>query len=335
MPEQTTNTQPTDTSSWAVSFGQKLGQRLALRVGNKARSGVRDGVRSKVRPKVDGVVTTVVVRGDVARRWVVRKGQSARLTAREQASRLKEPRRLAVVIGSIAAFCVALMLLLVYAHNLTRRAPRWWNPTLVVDPALGEAIEMGLMRHLSAIRQPDPTLKPGEPWRSEAWSVSLTEEDANAWLNSRLPKWMMNRGKPVPWPVEIASLQAKFEDGTVRLGVQILDNTESVIAGVSIAPEIREDGSLWLRSSGLDIGSLPAPAWAIGTARSAYSDSIPEAIRQLPETEAFFGALAGSNAIFPNATIKLDGGRRVRVLSITSKNGRVDLKFRTEFVGKR
>lgn len=315
MPKPTTNVQPTDHGSWAVSFGQKVGQKI----------------RTRVKPGVE----EVVVRGEAARKWVVQRGKAARLTAGEQASRLREPRRIAMVVGIVAGVCLVVMLLLVYAHNLTRRAPRWWNTNLAIDPAAGEAIEMGLMGHLSAVRPADPEMKAGEAWRSTPWSVSLTEEDANAWLNSRLPKWMMNRGKPVAWPIGLRSLQVKFEEGSIRLGVQVIDGNESVIAGVALKPEVHDDGSLWLNSSGLDIGSLPAPAWAIGAARSAYGDAIPPAIRELPETAAFFGALEGTNAIFPNAMIRLDGGRRVRVLSVSPKKGRVDLTFRTEFVAKK
>jgi hypothetical protein len=311
VPEPTTNTQPTDTSSWAVLLGQRL--------------------RSKVRP---GAVE-VVVKGEAAKKWVVQRGRVVRLTASEQVSRLREPKRVVLLLGIAAGACLVLSLLLIYAHGLTRQAPKWWNTSLAVDPAAGEAIEMGLMGHLSAVRPPDPALKPGEPWRSAPWSISLSEDDANAWLNARLPKWMLNRGTPVEWPVELRSLQVKFEEGTVRLGVQIIDSNDSVIAGVSLTPEMRDNSSLWLKSSGLDIGSLPAPSWMIGAARSTYGSSIPAAIRELPETKAFFGALAGNNAIFPNTTIRLDGGRRVRVLSIKPRNGRVDMTFRTEFVSTR
>lgn len=288
----------------------------------------------KIRTKVKPGVGEVVVRGDAARKWVVQRGKAVRLTAGEQVSRLREPRRMAMLIGIVAGVCLVVMLILVYAHSLTRRAPRWWNTHLVIDPAAGEAIEMGLMGHLSAVRPADPTLKPGEAWRSKAWSVSLSEDDANAWLNARLPKWMMNRGKPVAWPIELRSLQVKFEEGSIRLGAQLIEGSDSIIAGVALKPEVHPDGSLWLNSSGLDIGSLPAPAWAIGAARSTYGNAIPPAIREMPETEAFFGALEGTNAIFPNAMIRLDGGRRVRVLGVAPRKGRVDLTFRTEFVGR-
>lgn len=311
MQEPTTHTQPTSPGSWAVSLGSRL--------------------KGKVRPKVG----EVVVRGEAARKWVVQRGKVAQLTAVEQAARLREPKRLAMLVGAFAIACLVVMLTLVYVHSLTRRAPAWWNSKLEVDAAAGEAIEMGLMGHLSAVRQPDPTLAPGEPWRSTPWSVSLTQDDANAWLNAQLPKWMLNRGKPLVWPRELRTLQVKFEEGTIRLGVEILDDNNSIIAGVSLKPEVRADGSLWLESSGLDIGSLPAPSWAIGAARSTYGKAIPASIRELPETKAFFGALEGDNAIFPNAMIRLEGGRRVRVLSVKPRNGRVDFTFRTEFVGKK
>ncbi len=314
MPEPTTNTQPTDHGSWAVSLVRRV---------------------RKVRPRVGGVVDEVVVKGEVARRWVERKGKVTKLVVHEQASRLREPKRLTVVIASVAGACLVIMLLLIYAHSLTRRAPGWWNNSLVVDPLAGEAIEMGLMRHLSAVRQADPAMKAGDAWRSTPWSVSLSEDDANAWLNARLPQWMLNRGKPIEWPRELKGLQVKFEDGTIRMGMQIQDGNDSIIAGVALKPEIRPDGSLWINSSGLDIGSLPAPAWSIGAARSTYGNRIPAAIRGLPEVDAFFGALAGENAIFPNATVRLDGGRRVRVLSVSPKNGRLDLTFQTEAMQKR
>ena len=43
-------------------------------------------------------------------------------------------------VASVAGACLVVMLLLIYAHSLTRRAPGWWNKSLVVDPLAGEAI---------------------------------------------------------------------------------------------------------------------------------------------------------------------------------------------------
>ena len=55
-------------------------------------------------------------------------------------------------------------------------------------------------------------------WQSETWVIRLTSDEANAWLNARLPRWAENRLVDFQWPPEVQSIQVAFEAGSIRLG---------------------------------------------------------------------------------------------------------------------
>ncbi len=296
------HTQPTGPRSWVVSW-QDRGRAAALALGH----GARDGSRR-------------------LSDWALEFGLMLGLWARS----LRDPHRLARLAAVLFGGALLLVAVLSYAHDLTRRIPEWWAGEITIDPDAAQQVENGLVAHISAVRPVAAGLGAGEPWHSEPWSVSLREDDANSWLNARLPAWLLNKKSPIHWPREVASLRVRFEDGQIRLGAEVLDGTERVIAGVTLAPEMRPDGSLWLRSSGVNVGALPAPGWAVGLTRLAFAGHIPAEVRDLPETRAFFGSLSGDNAIFQNALARIDGGRRVRLLAIAPRQGRLDLTFRTE-----
>lgn len=229
-----------------------------------------------------------------------------------------------IALVSVAALC---------AYSLTRGVPPWWRQVRKDDHATAEAVEHGVINQLSHVRPTDKEFTPreGQSWQSEEWSVSIKASDANAWLNARLPRWLANREPPVKWPDEISELQVEFDDGRIWIGARLTKGDRQQVLAASLRPELREDGSLWIPADGLELGALPIPqSWVLDRIRDARGELFPESVSELPEARDMFDAFAGKKAIVTEAIVRLEGGRRVRLLKFAARNGRLDMTFRTE-----
>src|SRR5689334_15852919 len=80
------------------------------------------------------------------------------------------------------------------AHLHPQSTPSSWRTT--PDPAAAstaEQLENGVVAHFTLARPPDPTLNPAKPdprYQSAPWAVSISANDANAWLATRLKQWL-------------------------------------------------------------------------------------------------------------------------------------------------
>jgi len=262
-------------------------------------------------------------------------------------------RRLRLLLGvsAVATWLLAIGALAVI--GLSRTAPAWWPAVKPADPATlaaAEAVENAVISQLSLARQTEPGFNPTGPgeWRSQTWSVSLSEADANAWLACRLPQWLQNR-EEVAWPSEVGVVQVSFEEGLVRIGALVGPNpagppggggvagrrggggADRQVLGASLVPVLRGDGSLWVSARAFQAGRITIPAaWALRRVSDPSAPLIPAGTRELPQAHAVLAALAGSVPAAAKATVRLDGGRRVRLLKIVPRDGRIELTFRTE-----
>ena len=232
------------------------------------------------------------------------------------------------IVGLLALFGGAVLSL----SALVAGKPAWWKDTPIGSNAVAEQIESGMLGHLTAVRPADPNFVPTREivWRSEVWKISLKEEDANTWLALKLPEYLANRQPPVRWPREIEGVRVWFDKGEVRLGAKVRQGSEVRYVGTTLRPTIREDGSMWMPSDGVNVGALSAPAWSIGAARSIYGDPVPANIAGMPEVKSMFGAFQDENPVMRDAVVRLEGGRRVRILSITPRNGWIEITCWTE-----
>lgn len=223
------------------------------------------------------------------------------------------------------AGCGALLLSL----WLSRTAPAWWRSVSPEDPRTiqrAEAVEQGVMNH-AAMQRPAPA--PGEP--GTVWTVALSAADANAWLNVRLPKWLANREEPVPWPAELDELQVEFEGGAVHVGARVRASGSQRVLSATLVPRVEPDGSLWVPARAVSVGRLAVPAgWVLGEARARARARVPEALRQMPEAAAMFLAFEGRAPLVSNAVLRLGDGRRVRLLDLRARDGRLEITCRTE-----
>ncbi len=248
--------------------------------------------------------------------------------------------RLIAVTAAVALIAGACVLVLA-GWAMVRGSPTWWRQIDPDDPrtiAWAETVHRAVGQHLTERRTGDQAHAAsyvpesgGSRWQSEPWRVSLEPQDANAWLNVELPRWLNATGDGTGWPKAFSQLQVEFRDGHLYIGVRVEADGRSQVLSASLRPEVREDGSLWVPADWVHVGRLPVPAaWVLGEAEQRLPDLVPDELRRLPETRAMLRAFAGEHAIVQEPVVRLPDDRYVRLLSIRSRNGRLEVTCRTE-----
>lgn len=242
-----------------------------------------------------------------------------------------------IALGAV----VGATILVPLALWLASARPGWWRAVDPTDPAtvaLAADLESTLVEQASMVRPTAAGFVPSESnqWRSDAWVVTVTNEQATAWLNVRFPAWLANRSDGVAWPAELRAVAAHFSNKSVRLGGELLLNGEKRYLSADLGLGVREDGSLWASAGWFRIGRLPIPAgWILRRAANEGGSLLPETIASVPHTGATLKALAGEAAVAMTPSMSLGDGRRVRVLSIEPKEGEIVVTCRTESNGKK
>lgn len=221
-------------------------------------------------------------------------------------------------------------------YALTHAAPAWWRSRRPADPAAikaAEEVENGLVTQFSSVRPGDPKFepRPGQSWQSEKWSVSLHQDDANAWLNERLRKWIATRDSRVRWPDEVQEIQVEMVDGALHLGTKVRTAGGPRVVAISVHPVVRTDGSLWMHADGVQLGTIPLPStFVMEWAERAAQELFPASSSAQTEAQSVLDAFQQRAPLVRDPVVRLEGGRRVRLLAIAMREGRVDLTFRTE-----
>ncbi len=239
------------------------------------------------------------------------------------------------LIAAGLTIAVAITLAGLLAASLSRAAPSWWRvyrPT----PALRKhaaQFENAVVSQIYRRRDDDPRWRlegRNGPWRSAPWSVFIRDEDASAWLATRLPEWIDGQDG-LAWPISLSQPQVSFRQNVVRIGVLIRTDRGSRILTAAVKPEIRDDGSLWLRSRWVHIGRLPVPAaFILARAESRLGEVLPEDVADDPFSHAFLEVLRGRTPLAREPVMDLDDGRIIRLLDLRVLEGRIELDCRTE-----
>ncbi len=201
--------------------------------------------------------------------------------------------------------------------SLIDDTPHWWRDVAPQDPItvdLAERVERGLLNTFHKRRVI------GDPW-----TIKIEAVEANAWLNAKLPKWMAN--KEMPWPDELREVQAEFAQGSFSLGFRIVAEGTDQIVAATVTPMLGGDGSLWLPISAASAGRLDLPRrWTIPKLR----DWLPEDMQESETANHVLSALEGAAPLAPDAVIRLEDGRQVRILGMRAEDGEFLLTCVTE-----
>jgi hypothetical protein len=237
-------------------------------------------------------------------------------------------RRIAVVAA--LSLVVAATLAMLAAGLLARTTPAWWRTVRADDPKTiqtAEYVENEFINQMYHERSMGGGAAPVDgSWQSEEWTVALDAASANAWLNTRLPKWLANQG--VDWPDQVHELQVDFRDGAMVVGMSVRLREGDRYLSATLAPSVTDGGPLWMPARWIHVGQLSLPArWALGQAESRAASYLPG---DLPETELMFSIFGGDSPMLHEPTIPLGDGRRIRLLRVRTKAGRIEVTCRTE-----
>lgn len=245
-------------------------------------------------------------------------------------------------LGAGVVLVGAASVLLIALAGLTHVPPGWFDPPGSDDAGArraGESVQGALVTQLTAVRPADPARSPDEGWASEPWGVVIAQEEANAWLATLLPRWLANQewGSAAE-SVEVA--QVRFVGSTVDLAARVRAGDSTRVLSARLRPFVDREGGLWIPAERLAIGRLPIPIeWASGQARRAADRYLPRDAVDDPGSRGLvarlLAALDGREPITRRPVIRLEDGRGVRLLSLTSRDGRLEAVFRTEANGGR
>lgn len=221
--------------------------------------------------------------------------------------------------------CCALLTLVLLAELLTRVTPAWWEGA---EPGAGtklraETLENAVVTQLTLARELDPGFVPTRPgaWRSRPWSVGISQRDLSAWLEDRLPQWLANREPGFAWPRELSRPRLACVDGAIRVGVLAGEGSPRLV-WAELKPEVRADGALWLVAQRAWVGRLPIPASWVLAGGGGY---LPKSASGEAPMLGWLGALRGMGPLGSPGVIRLDSGRRVRLMSIRSREGKIEI----------
>ncbi len=199
-----------------------------------------------------------------------------------------------------------------------RQDPAWWPE---VDATSTETIELADLLERAFASQASMVRANTDETGSD-WKVAINQDSANAWLAVRLRGWA-DDGK-AEWPDQVDSVRVGFHEERVTLGVRVVHDSGASVAWLMFTPEVRADGSVWVRTHGARIGGVPVPdSWVIAQMESHFG-------RAEPGEPTMREVLAGDAPIAVEPVVHLPDGRDVRILDLNARGGRVELSLRTE-----
>ena len=243
-----------------------------------------------------------------------------------------------IALGLVAGVCATG----VYVYLLTTRNPEWFGAATDIGMrASGEGtarareFENQVLSEFSKVRAPDPTLTPGEAWRSEPWAIAMDPADINTWLEHQGPRWAENLGKgrmEERWPAALVAVRVSIApDQTLRVGALVRQDAAAMRTyAMRATPEIRADG-LWLTTHEVEVGQLAVRApWVLEQAHRVVRQMVPADVRDLPNLEVLLDAASGTRPLISSPVVRLADRRRVRILELRCEGERVVLTCQTE-----
>ncbi len=228
------------------------------------------------------------------------------------------PQRKSSVVRALTRSAVLLTLLIGGAlgvMGLTKCQPAAYIPSDPNDPAVarrGEALENAAAAQLTGVRS-DAGSKPGT-YVSAPWSVAITQEDANAWLATRLPEWLRSRGAQMPAGLGTPSVRAV--DGVLMFCAPMSTPAGVTIVSFPVTLSIVAGGGLEVMFGTTWAGLMPVPG-----ASSAAVTAVRAALKDQSDSEA---------VVIRSPVMSVDDGRQVRLTGVRSAAGRLELTFQTE-----
>ena len=196
--------------------------------------------------------------------------------------------------------------------------PEWWAPPNPHDPHIVEVadrVEYQLVEQAQLVRPVE-----------DVWGVRVQESQVNAWLASRLPKWLAHHDL-AEWSEAVRIVQVRIEDGSMIVGAEVGDGLAPRVISLRLLPEI-ENGRLSVTADAVAIGRISIGAAPLDRAIEELREVIPGETLDDPAVAQIVETLRGERT-WP-AELKLADDRHVEVLELTLERGAVSAKCRTK-----
>lgn len=241
-----------------------------------------------------------------------RTDRSSRSRRRGVRGLLATEARRRVLYSGVVVLAAVLTLAIGVGWWLASRPPGWWAEVNTSEPSVISTSRAVENWAVSTMTRQHP--------HEQRWAVTITEDDANAWLAVRLPLWVESEyGR---WPEGIRSVRVRFHAGRVIVGADIREPgaEDARVVAAALEVDIGEDGSARAGIGWTQINRLKLPG-VIGLNRlSEWIDSAGEG-----EIAERLGELVRGELNAETLDWRLEDGRRVTVHSIRSEGGELSL----------
>jgi hypothetical protein len=200
---------------------------------------------------------------------------------------------------------------------MSRMAPSWYAPpdaNSVSVATVADDFEYDVVERVQRHRSP----------RDSDWSASISEQQINAWLANRLPKWIAHDSE-LRWPASLGMPQVKIEPNGISVAVPVGQNTPRTVVA-RFLPTLK-DGKMYLRVDHVAVGRISMPGEPLANLVKAIDDVSPETLND-PSLKQAIGLLSGEQAIEPS--LQLEDGRRIRVTRLQLSFRKIDVSAVTE-----
>jgi hypothetical protein len=234
------------------------------------------------------------------------------------------------VLGAmLIVFVLAIGIAAFFSWRMANQPPEWWHPLNPADPQVDRAARSVENRVSDQVHR----ARGGGSNAGAApatWTLSISDDDANAWLAARLQEWLANRSETLRWPANASDPQVLFEEGQIQLGFEVSEGGKGRVVSASLRPRIDEGGALWIQLDRFAIGRFALPGSTVVDAGGTLLESkLPPEIRNNPDTKNFIESLSGQRPLVSEAVMRLSDGRRVQILRLTPKPGELEVECRT------
>jgi hypothetical protein len=217
-----------------------------------------------------------------------------------------------IIQATVFALVALVSLMIGVGWWLAAHPPTWWQETDANSPQTRHTSRAVENWAVSTMTRAHP--------EGERWAVTLTEDDANAWLAVRLPMWV--ESEHGQWPEGIRSVRVRFHDGRIVLGADIREpgREEPRVVAAAFRLSVEENGQSSLDIDWTQINRLKLPG-SVGVSRlsewldGAGEDEIADQLASLIRGELESDTLGW----------KLEDGRRVTVHALHVDAGEVRL----------
>ena len=169
--------------------------------------------------------------------------------------------------------------------------------------ARGEALEQALVAAVTKVRDP----------AGESWAIAIDPADINAWLATRLPKWVAHDPEFASF-AGAAEVRVGSEDGALVVESPVGPRALGLVGTVRVPLELAAGNArLHVEVGSVRIGRLPVPLSELG----------------FDAAERVVAEIARLEERHPGRRFRLADGRIIEVQAVSCEDGRIKIRLAT------